>query len=115
MTLEQAEEALRLLREIHTAVVRPPAIPGDPVVKLLPRSWKGEDYRGKRFSETSPSFLGQLAHVLDNFANRDDASSDARRAAWNREAAEAARRWRARLSEQPRPVPLSAADLDKMF
>jgi hypothetical protein len=69
---------------------------GDPVVRVLPRAWKGQDLRNRRMSQCPPLFLGQLGHLLDWRAarNRDEgkdryALADARDAAL-------ARAWRRR-------------------
>jgi hypothetical protein len=93
VTVGQAVEAVTTPKAAHD--------PSDPVVKLLPKNWKGEDYRGRRYSETTPNFLGMLSHMLDSFATKNDADPERQRyARWDRENAEAARKWRARLEAQ---------------
>lgn len=37
---------------------------GDPSVKWPPRSWRGQNFEGKRFSECSPKFLDAFADYL---------------------------------------------------
>lgn len=88
--------------QVVTATTPKPAHdPNDPVVKLLPKNWKGDDYRGRRYSETTPNFLGMLSHMLDSFAAKNEADPERQRyARWDRENAETARRWRARLEAQ---------------
>jgi hypothetical protein len=68
------------------------------MVKVLPRNWKGEDLRGRRFSECPPNFPGMLSHVLDAFADKNEEDAERQKyARWDRENAEAARKWRAKL------------------
>lgn len=109
------DEQDRMLREVHAALCKPRASsqpsapprvtvakhdPNDPVVKLLPKHWKGEDLRGRRYSECPPNFLGMLAHMLDAFADKNEEDGDPQKqryAKWDRENAETARKWRAKL------------------
>ncbi len=78
--------------------------PNDPVVKVMPRGWKGEDLRGKRFSECPPLFLGQLSHMLDGFADKNEADPERQRyARWDRENAIKAREWRTKLEGKASP------------
>jgi hypothetical protein len=142
------QEQDRMLRELHAAMVarrsastpstpRPTVgqavaatgpksshDPADPVVKLQPRGWKGPDMRGKHYSECPAPFLAQLAHLLDGCADRNEADPERQRyAKWDRENAETARRWRARLegkadlfdAAQPKREPADQAVLDEAF
>jgi len=132
------EEQARMLREIHEAVCKPrPTVgqaaavatttrpahdPSDPVVKLLPKSWKGEDYRGRRYSETSAAFLGMLSQMLDAFADKNAEDTDPQKqryAKWDRENAQKAREWRAKLQGTGdalgNPAPASQRELDEVF
>ena len=119
MTADQERELLAKVRDLHAQLCTSPgasrsaqATPravgtsgtsfdrNDPVVKLLPRNWPGEDLRGKRYSECPPNFLGMLAHVLDAFADKAEQDGDPQKlryAKWDRENAETARRWREQL------------------
>lgn len=122
LTDEQAEQMYQWVREIHAAMLarraqRPtvgeavdatrPRVrhdAADPIVKLLPRNWSGPDLRGKHFSECPPNFLGMTAHLLDSFADKNADDPDPQKqkfAKWDRENAEAARRWRAKLEGKP--------------
>jgi len=137
---EQAEDLYRKVCEIHAAMLarraaakaptigqavaavtapKQPHDPADPVVKLLPRNWKGEDLRGKRYSECPPLFLGQLSHMLDAFADKAEADTDPQKqryAKWDRQNAETARRWRAKLEGSTATgEPMTQQQLDETF
>lgn len=45
---------------------------GDPVVKSCPKRWTGENFAGRRYSETSPEFLECVAEFKDWQAGKDD-------------------------------------------
>lgn len=47
---------------------------GDPVVKLAPRDWAGEDCKGRRFSECPPEFLDKLAEMYAYFGDKNEKS-----------------------------------------
>ena len=86
--------------DVVTAVAKQPHDPNDPQVKLQPRAWKGESQVGKRYSECPPTFLGQLAAMLDSFADKSELDTDPQRqryAKWDRENAATARRWKSQL------------------
>jgi hypothetical protein len=74
--------------------------PADPTVKIMPKSWKGEEQRGKPYSQCPPAFLCQLAKMLDAFADKNEQDTDPQRqryAKWDRENAQRAREWAAKL------------------
>ncbi len=80
--------------------------PDDPTVKVLPKNHKGPDYRGRRYSQTDPLFLAQLAHMLDSFADKSEGDSDPQKqryAKWDRENAIKAREWRTKLEGKASP------------
>lgn len=118
---------MRLVHEIHAAVCRtsprapaastedthvePDTAPiaadadldrdgGDPKVRVLPRAWKGEDLRGRRFSECPENFLGQFAHLLEWRAGRNTEEGKVRWAIADAREAALARAWRRRLAER---------------
>ncbi len=66
---------------------------GDPVVKFVPRGWRGENVEGRRFSACPPEFLDHLAGALRSMSERPpkDPTKDFR--AKNREDAAFARTW----------------------
>lgn len=43
---------------------------GDPIVKMMPRDWAGEDFKGRTLSATSPAFLDKLAEMFDYFGQK---------------------------------------------
>jgi hypothetical protein len=81
---------------------------GDPEVRRDPPRWKGESMVGKRFSECSPEYLGELAGFKRWCAQRDDeqAAVDAKgrpKSYWARLDAARAAGWAQRLlAAQPR-------------
>lgn len=81
---------------------------GDPEVRRDPPRWKGESMVGKRFSECSPEYLGELAGFKRWCAQRDDEAQavDAKgrpKSYWARLDAARAAGWAQRiLAAQPR-------------
>lgn len=75
----------------------------DPIVRMMPNTWVGADFRGRKFSECDPGFLDATAVLLDALAAQNDARNRHHFAARDRELAATARRWRdtiaARASE----------------
>lgn len=69
---------------------------GNPIVRFKPRDWRGEDFKGKRFSECSPDFLETLAGTLSWMAAHPQAGKE-RYAEGNRREAAIARSWARRL------------------
>lgn len=74
---------------------------GDPQVRAKPRDWSGEDFKGRRYSETTPEFLDLLAGMLDYFAGRQ---TDAKKASYDRRDAARARGWARRLRAGWKPA-----------
>lgn len=143
LTDEQAEHLYAMVKDIHAAMLArratpprnggapatsssrqhsgtaPKHDPNDPVVKVQPKGWKGEDLRGRRFSECPPNFLGMLSHMLDAFADKSEEDGDPQKllyAKWDRENAETARRWRAKLEGKTSTSgAMTQAELDEAF
>jgi hypothetical protein len=74
----------------------------DELVKVKPRDWSGDDFKGTRMSLCPPAFLEQLALVYDYFAKKNDAENavDAKgrpKSFYDRRSAARARGWAARL------------------
>jgi len=83
----------------------------DEVVKVKPRDWTGEDFKGQRLSTCPPAFLEALAGVYDFFAKKnDDAGAlDTQgrpKSFYDRRTAARARAWatRARATQPDAPV-----------
>lgn len=80
---------------------------GDEEIKKSPPRWKGEDFAGKKMSQTSPEFLECFAEFCDWKAERDDekaatltgeeADKKRKYAGYSRKTAARARGWAARL------------------
>ena len=120
----------KMLREIHAAIAKPhgasrptvgDAVRGvafdanDPVVKVVPKAWRGEEMRGRRYSECPAAFLGMLAVMLDQFADKNEADPERQKyAKWDRANAVTARKWRASLEGKPE-LPLGDAELEAAF
>ena len=125
----QSEEAMRLLREMHTmlsgltktpmtvyGVGTPTAVAtdadldgphGNPVIKAKsPRDWTGDPMTGKTFSECPPADLEMLADRFDYFNTRE---TDDKKRGYNARDAARARGWAARLRSGWTPAP-SAGD-----
>lgn len=91
-----AQESLDLLRSIDaslkhlvrlmaaTMVVAPSVASdseldsqyGDPKVNFNPRGWKGQSFKGRRYSQCPPEFLDALAEALDYFAGKADEKNE---------------------------------------
>lgn len=76
---------------------------GDPKVNFPPRSWRGPDFTGKRFSECSPEFLDAMAEVL-TWAADNPREGKERFAVGNRLDAKRARAWARRLRGKVAPT-----------
>lgn len=104
----------RLVWEAHQCgVVAPPNDTEDPKVMFVPKSWRGQDFKGATYSECSPEFLDQLASALTNIASNEKAE---RKLYKNRPAyvyslqkAGRARRWALRMRMGWTPPPKAAA------
>jgi len=129
VTRSEELELLRMAREIHAAVCgkgriggpvpastaepqrEPDASPiaadgeldrtgGDPVVRILPRSYSGPDVRGQRFSMLEPRLLGAIAHLLEWRAQKNRGEGKTKWALQDARDAALARGWRRRLETQ---------------
>lgn len=69
---------------------------GDKRVKFVPRDWKGENVKGRFYSECSPEFLEVLAETLTWMADNPQEGKE-KYAAFNRKDAARARSWARRL------------------
>jgi len=88
----------------------------DEVVKVKPRDWTGDDYKGTRMSLCAPAFLETLAEVYDYFATKNDSEGavDAKgrpKSFYDRRTAARARGWAARLRARDPTVPVSADEV----
>jgi hypothetical protein len=77
----------------------------DELVKVKPRDWSGDDFKGTRMSQCPPAFLEQLALVYDYFAKKNDADGavDAKgrpKSFYDQRTARRARGWATRLRTQ---------------
>lgn len=113
MSPEQADEALRLLRAIRDALVRPSFAAVDPIVDRRPHAWRGEDFNGRPFSQTTPPFLAMLAISYEATAAKHGAAGRHGIAERDWTMAEGARAWRAilktRARREARPSPTAPA------
>lgn len=87
---------------------------GDPKIRMVPRKWTGESFKGMRASQSSPDFLDVYADQLDWFASKN---ADENKAKWDRLDAARCRRWAVEIREgrvkqeatpEARPTPQSA-------
>jgi hypothetical protein len=74
----------------------------DEVVKMNPRDWSGDDFKGTRMSLCPPAFLEQLALVYDYFAKKNDDqglldTQGRPKSFYDKRTARRARGWAARL------------------
>jgi hypothetical protein len=76
----------------------------DPTVRFEPRSWKGPEQKGKRFSECLPEFLEQLAEALAWGADNPKDDEARKYAAGNRADARRARTWARRIRAKATPA-----------
>jgi hypothetical protein len=90
---------------------------GNPTIKYDPRPtyWAGPSFAGKRFSETTPSYLEATAKYLDACAHMAEKDADEKKrnsARYKRLDAARARGWAARLAGgwQPKAAPIMSAD-----
>lgn len=86
---------------------------GDPEIKKDPPRWEGESFAGRRYSETTPEFLDQMAGFNDWRADQDDltGAKDKRgrpKSGWARKDAALARGWAARLRKGWKPKTAAA-------
>jgi hypothetical protein len=83
---------------------------GNPQIKFSPRSWSGENFTGKRFSETTAEFLDVFAETLQYSADNPKEGKE-KYAKYSRVDAGRARAWARRLRAGWRP-PNGAASAD---
>lgn len=69
---------------------------GDPKIRMVPKRWTGEPFKGYQASECSPDFLDCYAEQLDWFANKN---ADQKKAGWDRLDAARCRRWALEIRE----------------
>jgi hypothetical protein len=65
---------------------------GDPEVRFDPKIWRGESYKGQRFSDASPEYLDVLAESFDWMADNPKEGKE-KYAGRDRETASLARGW----------------------
>lgn len=77
---------------------------GDPEVRYDPKRWRGESYKGRRYSECPADYLLELAGFLDWMAGKDEEEGGAEKlkyAGYKRKDAARARGWAARVANLP--------------
>ena len=57
-----------------------PSGKGDPIVKISPRDWKGDNFKGQRMSACPPEFLDLLASFFDWAAEKKRNEGDSKHA-----------------------------------
>ncbi len=72
---------------------------GDPKVRMVPKAWTGENFKGVCASQCSPDFLDIYADQLDWFADHPKADADPKKADWDRLDAARCRRWALEIRE----------------
>lgn len=72
---------------------------GDPKIRMVPKRWTGENYKGSRASRCSPDFLDMYADQLDWFADNPKEGEDPKKAKWDRLDAARCRRWAVEIRE----------------
>lgn len=73
---------------------------GDPEVKFSPRRWKGQDYKGHRFSLCDPDFLDAYAEALQ-YSSEHPKTGREKYARFDAMDAARARGWAKRLRSRP--------------
>lgn len=84
---------------------------GDPKVRMVPKRWTGENYKGSRASQCHPDFLDMYADQLDWFADNPKEGEDPKKAKWDRLDAARCRRWAIEIREgrvQPNGAPAAS-------
>ena len=91
---------------------------GDPPVRFAPRGWKGESYKGSKYSQCSAEFLDFLAAAFSSMADREQAEGKMFNGKpshiYSRANAAKARGWSLRIKagggrrEEPAPPPALA-------
>lgn len=91
---------------------------GDPQVTFDPRDWKGESFKGLRFSQCPAEFLEMLAETFDYFAEKAERTNEQTNngkpvAPYKRKDAARARGWAARARDgKTTPVTANGASDD---
>jgi hypothetical protein len=78
---------------------------GDPEVRFVPNGWSGPNFKGSKFSQTTPEFLRALVHFLEWAVEKEyekGTSEGNKTARFRTRDAMLARGWALRLS-QPSP------------
>lgn len=88
---------------------------GDPEVKFVPRDWKGDNFKARKFSECPPELLDKVAEALDWVADKAEANEETTgngkpRAPFVRQDAARARGWAQRKRNGWVPPTLAAPD-----
>jgi hypothetical protein len=84
---------------------------GDETVKLNPRDWMGESYKGQPMSECPPDFLDQVAKACDYFAQKNEGKITDKgkpKSDFDRRTAARARGWAKRLRSGWKPPSASS-------
>lgn len=77
---------------------------GDPEVRYDPKRWRGDSYKGRRYSECPADYLLELAGFLDWMAGKDEeegGEDKLKYAGYKRKDAARARGWAARVASAP--------------
>lgn len=121
-----ADQTLTLLRSIDASLKKlvakneTPSVAGDadldgqygnPVLKFLPKTWKGGDFKNRPFSECPPELLDMVASSFDWFAQKADENGETTQsgklvAPYKRRDAARARGWAMRLRAGWTPPPM---------
>jgi len=72
---------------------------GDPKIRMVPKRWTGESFKGRRASQCAPDFLDMYADQLDWFADNPKEGEDPKKAKWDRLDAARCRRWAVEIRE----------------
>lgn len=89
---------------------------GDEDIRKMPsvKYWKGDDFTGRKMSETTVEFLAAFAKYKDACAYMNEKSGDAEKSkyiAYDRKSAKRARGWAKRLGDGFKPVAAQAGTL----
>lgn len=74
---------------------------GDPIVKVVPKSWKGDNFKGRKLSECSTEFLKMIASFFDWSAGKKREAGEAKYADYAELDAARARGWLRRKLAAP--------------
>ena len=76
---------------------------GDPIVNFT-KAWKGQFFKGKRFSQCPSDYLDHLAWTFDFYAEKKRAEGDTKKAGYDEVEAARARGWARRLRSGWKPA-----------